>query len=152
MRRIVALGLAAVLLGVLVLNLRAGLERLEANRIVWTVQRRADAVRGAGRAPGAFFVSGVQELRRAIRLDPVGIEARAMLGDLYLFTGREESAVRVYGEALELEVRAEPLFNRGLALWSLGREEAALESFEPALTLDPRLRPSLPPGAARRLR
>lgn len=142
MRRSLAAGLLAVGLALVAWGqLQAGLQRMRAHEIVFSVQQLAQAV-ARGEVPAHLLRGAVGRLREARELDPGSIEVVASQGDLFLLLERYEAARDAYLEALELEPRAEVYLNLAIAQAELGHRREARRNLRRAMRLDRSLRPA----------
>jgi len=77
------------------------------------------------------FDAGVAATRRAVALDPLSAQSRALLGEALYWARRYEEAVAAYGEAVSLEPDYEAAYGfRGLAYYGLGDFKSARASCE----------------------
>jgi len=103
-------------------------------------ERYADAyaVRGALRAAQGRNPEAVEDLKRAISLDPSDMAAFAELGRIQLFEGRPREALESYEHAVSLDPLNGVLHNqRCMALEDLARYDEALQACERARALLP---------------
>jgi TolB-like protein/DNA-binding winged helix-turn-helix (wHTH) protein/Tfp pilus assembly protein PilF len=77
------------------------------------------------------FDAGIAAARRAVALDPLSAQSRALLGDALYAARRYEEAVVTYGEVLSLEPDYKAAYGfRGLAYYGLGDFRSARSSCE----------------------
>jgi tetratricopeptide (TPR) repeat protein len=77
------------------------------------------------------FDAGVSATRRAVALDPLGAQSRALLGEALYWARRYEEAVTAYGEVVSLEPDYKAVYGfRGLAYYGLGDFQSARSSCE----------------------
>jgi tetratricopeptide (TPR) repeat protein len=121
-------------------------DRIEAGRILASVEARTLTAMRAGSAPPAVFEAHLAWLDRAGRLDPLEIGIPIARGAQFLLLGRPDEAIAAYRAAAALEPRPEIDLNLGRALWSRGSRAEAREAFARAVRLDPMLRRGVPAG------
>jgi serine/threonine-protein kinase len=77
------------------------------------------------------FDAGVAATRRAVTLDPLSAQSRALLGEALYWARRYGEAVAAYGEVVSLEPGYEAAYGfRGLAYYGLGDLQSARSSCE----------------------
>jgi Flp pilus assembly protein TadD/catechol 2,3-dioxygenase-like lactoylglutathione lyase family enzyme len=80
----------------------------------------------------------VEELQRALLLDPDNTNVRNSLGVCYAQLGRLEEAVAEFSRVVSLDADDfMPLYNLGCALWNLGRDAEAERSLSRAAEREP---------------
>ncbi|HVS01938.1 MAG TPA: hypothetical protein VMT16_04145 [Thermoanaerobaculia bacterium] len=127
--------LVVLLAATLAAQVERAIDRLQASRAVWRVERGLAAARQGARLPRPLVARGIAALRSAEERDPLSIEARAARGDLYLLLGSFPAAREVYAGALALEPHPELYLHLGLAEWHSGEREAARRHFADAVAL-----------------
>ncbi|MBS0266222.1 MAG: tetratricopeptide repeat protein [Planctomycetes bacterium] len=81
----------------------------------------------------------IQELQRALSVNPNLAAAHSNLGIAWQRAGQLDNAIRAYRQALTLQPSlADAHSNLGAALWRLGQIESALSHFQTAIQLNPR--------------
>jgi tetratricopeptide (TPR) repeat protein len=85
------------------------------------------------------FDAAFKDLNRALELMPNFAEARLNRGNVFLFVGSLEQAVKEYDAAIEYGTRKPhaAFYNRGLAYEALGRPKLAYQDFVRAAELRP---------------
>ena len=93
---------------------------------------------------GTFYANrgdvarGEDEIKAAIRLEPLFIPAYVNLADLYRARGRDPDGERILREGLQIAPKSAVLHHAlGLALVRMKRTDAALAELERATTLEP---------------
>lgn len=72
----------------------------------------------------------IEEIHRALVLDPLSVPIHNMMGEIYMFAGRLDAAISQYRKALELEPDMAMVHeNLGTALELQGRDKEALEEY-----------------------
>jgi hypothetical protein len=85
-----------------------------------------------------FYREAETYLLKAIELDEASSEAHNQLGNVYLFTGKADEALRLYELAVELNERnAEALFNLGEAYLRAGKPKLATDAYTRFLEIAP---------------
>jgi tetratricopeptide (TPR) repeat protein len=85
-----------------------------------------------------FYGDAERYLLKAIELDETSSEAHNQLGNVHLFTGRAEQALKLYEKAVALNgANAEALFNLGGAYQRAGRPKPAAEAYARFLEVAP---------------
>src|SRR5215471_2297739 len=80
--------------------------------------------------------SGLAEIRRALQLDPVSIVNRASLGWCLYFAHRDDEAIEVLKQAVELDSNIHvPHIYLGRVFWRKGMFAESIESFRQAVAL-----------------
>ncbi len=98
------------------------------------------AGRGLARATTGDPQGGLQDLDRALELDPRDASAYVNRGAVRLNLGDLQGALQDLNRALELDPRDASVYvNRGLVKAPLGDLQGALQDFDRAIELDPRL-------------
>ncbi len=82
--------------------------------------------------------AAIENLRRALEIDPGYVPAKLQLGDILLRDGEFEAAASLYREALDGDPRsALAHYGLGRALSSQGKTEEAAEAFRKAIEIHP---------------
>ncbi len=95
------------------------------------------------RLAGAYYLAGQYDdaertVRRLIVADNQNVDARLLLGMLYLRTGRNNEAVGEFDQAVHLRPdNAAARFYQGISEYNVHNEGVALQDIEGALHLDP---------------
>ena len=84
------------------------------------------------------FGEAIAHYQRALKLDPVDVDAYRYLGNLYRITGEYEKALAPYRKIIELEPERPGNYQRlGHTLSIIGDHEGAIEQFQKAVEINP---------------
>lgn len=120
-------------------------DRLEAGRLLASVEARTVAAVQARRAPSTMFTEHLAWLDRAARLDPLEIGVPIARGTQFLLLRRLDEALAAYREASALEPRPEIDMNIGRVLFMKGSRDEARRAFARAVSLNQKWREEVPP-------
>jgi cytochrome c-type biogenesis protein CcmH/NrfG len=132
--------LLPLVLGVLVFaQIRRGSELLQAQRLLYSVERRTMAMLRSGELEPAKMRAHLQALADARELDPAEVAVPVLEGSQYLMLGELEPALAAYLTAKRLEPRPEILINLGKICNSKREHKRTLHFFSLAVLLDAQL-------------
>lgn len=136
--------LALLLAGALAARAVRASERLEARRLLRSVELRTELALSSGRFEPRLAAAHLQALEDAARLDPADVAIAIARGNQLLLLGSLDRAVDAYRAAQRLERRPETHLNLGRALLRAGCDGEARVELAWAIRLDPTLLRQVP--------
>ena len=77
------------------------------------------------------FISAIDKMEQAVKLDPLSLPLMSNLGDAYSFAGRFKEALKQYDKIIEMDPAFRRGFEgRGMIFLAMGENEKAVKDFE----------------------